>query len=216
MLGGAIGHRRRPGCHVRSQPSHVGGHLHGPGRGAGPVARQPDPFQAGSGQGLGLAPHLGPPSHDPCGRVVAGPGRFRRAHGVERAGPGLRDPVPEGPGTLREQSRAGHVPRRAGGRPFPAQRLPAARRGRGRLPGHPLRDRLPRGPGAAAGRAPVCRPTPWPGAVHRSDGLGQVDHAGRAGRHHQRLQAPAHHVGRGPDRVPAPSPHGRREPKGGR
>ena len=63
-------------------------------------------------------------------------------------------------------------------------------------------------PRPARQRAPPHRPAARARAGDRADRLGQVDHAGVAARHHQSHQGGAHHLVRGPHRVPAHPPAG--------
>ena len=137
---------------------------------------------------------------------------------VDGAGPDLRDPVAEAPGTLRDQPGAGHLPRRA-----------RASGGSGSTCSSSATRSAPCS-GPSPSRSCPSSSSACPGTVRQfadlprglvlvtgPDGFGQVDDAGCADRHHQRHQAAAHHVGRGPDRVPAPPQDGGRQPaRGGR
>ena len=95
--------------------------------------------------------------------------------------------------------------------PLPPERVPAARFGRRGLPRHPLRDHVVGGARRAAsvrqfadlprGLVLVTGPT---GSGKSTTLASLIDIINST--------SPAHHVGRGPDRVPAPPQDGRRQP----
>ncbi len=94
----------------------------------------------------------------------------------------------------------------------PRQRvLPAFLRRRG-LPPDPVRCGPARLARAAARGGRVRQQAAGARARHRTDRLGQVDHAGLADRRDQLRAGGAHHDDRGPDRVPPPAQEVHRQP----
>ena len=86
---------------------------------------------------------------------------------------------------------------------LPRQHLHAARRGRRRVPRHSVQHPQLRRARSAAGDRRAVQQAARPGAGHRPDRLGQVDHAGGDDRQDQHRAARAHHHDRRSDRVPA-------------
>ncbi len=116
-----------------------------------------------------------------------------------------------------EEQRARPLLRREGPLALPRQHLHAARRGRRRVPHHPLQD--PDLRGARACRRSSTELAKKPRGlvlVTGPDRLGQVDHARVDHRQDQHRAARAHHHDRGSDRVPAPAQELPREPARGR
>ena len=165
---------------------------------------------------------VGPP---PDRRLPAGGARRRHAgadRGRAQAAPARRGPddpfaVHRGPlaGLPAEQA-ARLLVQLAGHRPFPRQRLSAARRTGARPARHPLLDPHARGAQRPGGGPQPPQPALRPGAVRGSDRFRQVDDARRHDRPDQREPGVSHPHDRGPDRVPAPPQAVAGEPARGR
>ena len=114
LPGDPLGHRWSAGSHVRAQPDHVGGHPT-PAPMKFPPRLHVNQILVKVVEARGSDLHLtaGRPAHGPHRRRPHRAGGLRGADPFEGPGPGLRDPVAETPGALREQPGAGHFPRRA-------------------------------------------------------------------------------------------------------